>query len=86
MTVWGWVGECGGSKPPFGKKIAYGEGAKKIKKKTNNSAFSATHTYIKLTLVSFFLLFYFVHLPLSSISLTTDLTEPVFSRQYSEPS
>ena len=27
---------------------------KKVKKKTNNSAFSATHTYIKLTLVSFF--------------------------------
>ena len=32
MTVWGWVGECGGSKPPFWKKIAYGEGAKKSKK------------------------------------------------------
>ena len=30
---------------------------KKVKK-TNNSAFSATHTYIKLTLVSFFLLFF----------------------------
>ena len=63
MTVWGWVGECGGSKPPFWKKIAYGEGAKKSKKKTNNSAFSATPTYIKLTLVNFFLLF-FMHLPL----------------------
>ena len=37
---------------------------KKKVKKTNNSAFSATHTYIKLTLVSFFLLF-FMHLPLS---------------------
>ena len=37
MTVWGWVGEwvgeCGGSKPPFRKKIAYGKGAKKSKKK-----------------------------------------------------
>ena len=39
------------------KKIAYGEGAKKKVKKTNNSAFSATHTYIKLTLVSFFYFF-----------------------------
>ena len=32
----GWgsvVGECGGSKPPFWKKIAYGEGAKKKVKK-----------------------------------------------------
>ena len=57
MTVWGWVGECGGSKPPFWKKIAYGESAKKVKKKTKNSVFSATHTYIKLTL-SFFLLFF----------------------------
>ena len=36
---------------------------KKKVKKTNNSAFSATNTYIKLTLVSFFLLF-FLHLPL----------------------
>ena len=36
-------------------------------KKTNNSAFSGTHTYIKPTLVSFFLLFYFVHLPLTVI-------------------
>ena len=41
------------------KKIAYGEGAKK----TNNSAFSATHTYIKLTLSFFY--FFFMHLPLS---------------------
>ena len=39
------------------KKIAYGEGEKKVKKKTNNSAFSATHPYIKLTLVSFFTFF-----------------------------
>ena len=29
------------------------------KKLTINSAFSATHTYIKLTLVSFFLLFFY---------------------------
>ena len=58
MTGWGWVGECGGSKPTFWKKIAYEEGAKKVKKTTNNSAFSATHTYIKLTLVSFFYFFY----------------------------
>ena len=33
----------------------------KVQKKTNNSAFSATHTYIKLTLVIFFLLF--LHAP-----------------------
>ena len=40
------------------KKIAYGEGAKKSKEKTNNSAFSATHIYIKLTLISFFTLLF----------------------------
>ena len=40
------------------------EGAKKSKKKTNNSAFSATHTYIKLTLVSCFLLFFLCTFPL----------------------
>ena len=39
-----------------------GKGQKKSKK-TNNSAFSATHTYIKLTLVSFFT--FFMHLPLN---------------------
>ena len=33
------------------------------KVKTNNSAFSATHTYIKLTLVSFFLLFFYAPFP-----------------------
>ena len=32
---------------------------KKEVKKSNNSAFSATHTYIKLTLVSFFFTFLF---------------------------
>ena len=37
--------------------------AKKNIKKTNNSAFSATHTYIKLTLVSFFLLFFHAPFP-----------------------
>ena len=31
----------------------------KVQKKTNNTAFSATHTYIKLTLASLFLLFLF---------------------------
>ena len=30
-----------------------GKVQKKVKKKTNNSAFSATHTYIKLTLAPF---------------------------------
>ena len=43
-----------------------GKVQKKKKKKTNNSAPSATHTYIKLTLVSFFLLF-FLHLPLTTM-------------------
>ena len=43
-----------------------GKVQKKVKK-TNNSAFSAIHTYIKLKLVSFFLLF-FMHLPLNSVS------------------
>ena len=35
-----------------------GKVLKKRVKKTNNSAFSATHTYIKLTLVSFFTLLF----------------------------
>ena len=38
---------------PSERKLPMGKVQKKIKK-TNNSAFSATHTYIKLTLVSFF--------------------------------
>ena len=41
---------------------------KKKVKKSNNLAFSATHTYIKLTLFSFVLLF-FMHLPLSEIEV-----------------
>ena len=40
-----------------------GKVQKKVKK-TNNSAFSATHTYIKLTLVSFFLLLFLCTFPL----------------------
>ena len=52
---------------PSERKLPMGKMQKKVKKKTNNSAFSATHTYIKPTLVSFFLLFYFVHLPLTVI-------------------
>ena len=39
-----------------------GEVQKKVKK-TNNSALSATHTYIKLTLVSFFFTFFFAPSP-----------------------
>merc|ERR1712012_478295 len=38
-------------------KCLWGKCKKKVKK-PNNSAFSATHTYIKLTLVSFFYFFY----------------------------
>jgi len=41
---------------------------KKKVKKTNNSAFSATHTYIKLTLVSFFYFSLFMHLPLRDLN------------------
>ena len=40
-----------------------GKVQKKVKKKTNNSAFSATHTYIKLTLVSFFYVFFYAPFP-----------------------
>ena len=47
-----------------------GKVQKKVKKKTNNSAFSATHTYIKLTLVSFFLLF-FCTFPLRYFSIVS---------------
>ena len=42
---------------PSERKLPMGKVQKKVNK-TNNSAFSATHTYIKLTLVSFFLLFF----------------------------
>ena len=37
---------------------------KKTKKKTNISPFSATHTYIKLTFVSFFFNFFILNLSL----------------------
>ena len=40
-----------------------GKVQKKSKKETNNSAFSATHTYIKLTLVSFFYFFFYAPFP-----------------------
>ena len=42
-------------------KLLLGE---KTRKKTNISPFSATHTYIKLTLVSFFFNFFFCTFPL----------------------
>ena len=44
-----------------------GKVQKKVKKKTNNSTFPATHTYIKLTLVSFFLLFFLCTFPLEEL-------------------
>ena len=47
---------------PSERKLTMGKVQKKVKK-TNNSAFSATHTYIKLTLVSFFLLFFYAPFP-----------------------
>ena len=86
MTVWGWVGESGGGvwwfKTYLLKKIAYGEGAKK-EKKTNKSTFLAKHTYIKLTLVNFFSIFFctlqFLYekliMPLESRALTMYVQE-----------
>ena len=49
---------------PSERKLPTGKVQNKVKKKTNNSAFSATYTHIKLTLVSFVLLFFILHLPL----------------------
>ena len=39
-----------------------GKVQKKVKK-TKNSTFSATHTYIKLTLFRFFYFFFYAHFP-----------------------
>ena len=47
---------------PSERKLPMGKVQKKVKK-TNNSAFSATHTYIKLTLVSFFTFFFLCTFP-----------------------
>ena len=49
-----WWGSVVVQNLPSERKLPMG----KVQKKTNNSAFSATHTYIKLTLVSFFYFFY----------------------------
>ena len=46
-----WWGSVVVQNLPSERQIAYGEGAKK----TNNTAFSATHTYIKLVFAYFFL-------------------------------
>ena len=43
---------------PSERKLPMGKVQKKSKKKPNNSAFSATHTCIKLTLVTFFSSFF----------------------------
>ena len=56
-----WWGSVVVQNLPSERKLPMGKVQKKVKK-TNNSAFSATHTYIKLTLVSFF---YFPPSPLS---------------------
>ena len=45
---------------PSERKLPMG----KVQKKTNNSAVLASHTYIKLTLVSFFFYFFFAPFPL----------------------
>ena len=45
-------------------KLLLGE---KNEKKTNISPFSATHTHIKLTLVSFFFNFFLLHLSLNTV-------------------
>ena len=67
MIVWGWVGECGGGvwwfKTSLLKENCLWGRCKKKVKKTNNSAFSATHTNIKLTLVSFFSSLFFAPFP-----------------------
>ena len=44
------------------ENFLWGRCKKKVKK-ANNSAFSATHTYIKLTLVSFFYFFFYAPFP-----------------------
>ena len=59
-----WWGSVVVQNLPSERKLPMGKVQKKVKKKTNNSAFSATHTYIKLTLVSFFLLFFLCTFPL----------------------
>ena len=51
-----------------------GKVQKKVKK-TNKSAFSATHTYIKLTLVSFFLLFFCAPFPKQSVEVSRELVD-----------
>ena len=58
-----WWGNVVVQNLPSERKLTMGKVQKKVKKKTNNSAFLATHTYIKLTLVNFVLLF-LMHLPL----------------------
>ena len=53
---------------PSERKLPMGKVQKKVKK-TNNSAFSATHTYIKLTLVSFFYFFFYAPFPNLSLQI-----------------
>ena len=59
-----WWGRVVVQNLPSERKLPMGKVQKKVKK-TNKSAFSATHTYIKLTLVSFFLLFFYAPFPYS---------------------
>ena len=59
-----WWGRVVVQNLPSERKLPMGKVQKKSKK-TNNSAFSATHTYIKLTLVIFFTFFFILHLPLT---------------------
>ena len=49
-----WWGSVVVQNLPSERKLPMEKVQKKVKKKTNNSAFSATHTHIKLTLVIFF--------------------------------
>ena len=58
-----WWGSVVVQNLPSERKLPMGKVQKKSKKKTNNSAFSATHTYIKLTLVSFFYFFFYAPFP-----------------------
>ena len=56
-------------------------GEKKIQKKTNIWPFRPTHTYTKLTLVSFFLDFFFVHLSLRCpVMMVTKVLDNVWKK------
>ena len=67
-----------GSKPLLWKRIVYQTivGGKN-EKKTNISPFPATHTYIKLTFVSFFFNFFFLNLSLIKFLISLKSIKPL---------